>query len=137
MFIRGKAICFVYKIWCLCESDSYPYPMEIYQGKQSNALNQSLGARVINNMVSFISSNSNVLYRRLYFDNFLTSDHLIIELAEKSVRATRTIRQNRTEWKRRTNNLFKAKSFGRKKEAHTITAVMERYTLRNGTTTLS
>ena len=32
MFIRGKPICFVYKIWFLCESDGYPYPMQIYQG---------------------------------------------------------------------------------------------------------
>ena len=69
----------------------------LYQEKQSNAINQPLGARVINNMVSLISSNSNVLYCQLYVDNFLTSNHLMMELAEKSVRATGTIRQNRTE----------------------------------------
>ena len=96
-FIRGKPIRFVYKIWCLCESDGYSYPMQIYKGKQSNAINQLLGTRAINNKVSHISSNSNVLYRQLYFDNFLTSDHLIIKLAEKSMRAIGTIRQNRTE----------------------------------------
>ena len=78
MFIRGKPIRFVYKIWCLCKSDGYSYPMQIYQGTQSSAFN-------------------NALYRQLYLDNFLTSDHLIIELAEKSMRATGTIRQNRTE----------------------------------------
>ena len=92
MFIRGKPICFVYKVWCLCESDGYPYPMQIYQGKQSNAISQPLGTHVINNMVSIISSNSNALYRQLYFDNFLTSDHRMIELAKKSVRATGIIR---------------------------------------------
>ena len=74
MFIRGKPIRYVNKIWCLCESYGYPYPMQICQGKQSNAINQPLGKRVINNMVSLISSNPNVLYRQLYFDNFLTSD---------------------------------------------------------------
>ena len=83
MFIRGKAIRFVYKIWCLCESGGYPYPMQICQGNQSNAINQSLETRVINNIVFLISSNSNVLHRQLYLDNFLTRDHLIIELAEK------------------------------------------------------
>ena len=97
MFIRGKSIRFVYKIWCLCESDSYPYPIQIYQGKWSKAINQSLGTRVINNIVFLISSDSNVLYLQLYLDNFLTSDHLMIEVAEKSVRATGTTQQNRTE----------------------------------------
>ena len=97
MFIRGKPIRFVYNIWCLCESGGYPYPMQIYQRKQSNAINQTLGTRVINTMVSLIFRNSDVLYCQLYFDNFLTSDRLMIELAEKSVRATGTIRQNRTE----------------------------------------
>ena len=130
MFIRRKPIRFVYKIWCLCESDDHPYPMQICQGKQSNAINQSLG----NSIVPLISSDSNVLYRQLYFDNFLTSDHLIIELAEKSMRATETIRQKRTEGANK--QLVQSKEL-RKKEAHTITAVMERYTLRNGTTTLS
>ena len=82
MFIRGKPIRFVYKIYCLCESDGYPYAMQIYQGKQTNAINQSLGTRVINNMVSLVFSNSNVLYRHFYFDSFLTSDYLMIKLAE-------------------------------------------------------
>ena len=91
MFIRGKPIRFVNKIWCLCKSDGYSYPMQIYQGKQLNAINQPLRTRVINDMVFLISSSSNVLYRQFYFDNFLTSDHLMNELAEKSVRATGTI----------------------------------------------
>ena len=58
----------------------------------------------------------------------------MIELAKKK-RASN--RNHTTKQKGRTNNSFKAKGFGRKKEAHTITAVMERYTLRNGETTLS
>ena len=70
MFIKRKPIRFVYKIWCLCGSDGYPYYMQIYQGKQSNANDQPFGTRVINNMVSIISRNSNVLYHQLYFDNF-------------------------------------------------------------------
>ena len=105
---------FFFKIWWLCESDGYPYPIQICQVKQSNAINQPLVTRIISNMVSLISSNSNVLYRQLYFDNFLTNDPLMIELSERSVGATGTIRQKQ---KGRTNNLFKAKSFGRKKEA--------------------
>ena len=75
----------------MCESDGSPYPMQIYLGKQSNAINQFLGIHVINNMVSLISSNYNVLYHQLCFDDFLTSDHLMIELAEKIVQAMGTI----------------------------------------------
>ena len=45
MFIRGNPICFGYKIRCLCGSDSYPYHIQIYQRKQSDA------TRVINNLV--------------------------------------------------------------------------------------
>ena len=116
MLIRGKPIRFVCKIWCLCGSDGYPYPMQIYQGKQSNAINQPLGRRMINNMVSLISSNSNVFYRQLYFNNFLTSNPLMIELAEKSGRATGTIRQNRTE--RAKKRLVQSKEL-RKKEKGT------------------
>ena len=33
-----------------------------YQKKQSNAINQPLGTRVVNNMISLISNNSNALY---------------------------------------------------------------------------
>ena len=40
MFIKGKPIRFGCKIWCLCESDGYPYLMQIYQGKQTNAIDQ-------------------------------------------------------------------------------------------------
>ena len=97
MFIKWKPICFGYKIWCLCGSYGYPYHMQIYQGKQSNANDQPLGTRVINNMVSIISSNSNVLYHQLYFDNVFSSCYLMNKLAGKSMRATGTIRKNRTE----------------------------------------
>ena len=42
MFIKRKSIRFAYKTWCLCGSDGYPYHMQIYQGKQLNAINQPL-----------------------------------------------------------------------------------------------
>ena len=85
MFIKGKPIRFGYKISCLCGSDGYSYHMQIYQGKQANANNQPPRTHVINNMVSIIFSNSNILYHQLYFDNFFCSQHLMNELAEKSM----------------------------------------------------
>ena len=125
MFIKGKPIRFGYKIWCLCGSDGYPYHMQIYQKKQSNANDQPLGTRVINNMVSIISSISNVFYHQLYFDNFFSSYRLMNELAEKSMRATGTIQGNRIHMITAVTRLL-----------HTITAVMEKWTLLNGMTTL-
>ena len=36
MVMRGKPICFGFKIWCLCGSDGYPYNMKTYQGKEKS-----------------------------------------------------------------------------------------------------
>ena len=49
MFI--KPICFDFKILCLCDNDGYPYNIKIYQGKEKELQDQTLGSRVINNMV--------------------------------------------------------------------------------------
>ena len=68
--------------------------MQFYQRKQSNAIDQPLETRVINDTVFIISSNPNVLYHQLHFNNFFTNYHLITELAKKSMQATQTIRRN-------------------------------------------
>ena len=96
MFIRGKPICFGFKIWCLCGSDDYPYNMKIYQGKEKKLQDQPLGSRVISNMVDVLTANSSALLHELYFDNFFTSYSLMSDLAKVDVRATGTIRVNRT-----------------------------------------
>ena len=82
MFIRGKPIRFGFKIWCLCGSDSYPYNMKIYQGKEKKLQDQPLGTRVINNMVDVTTANSSALLHELYFDNFFTSYSLMSDLAK-------------------------------------------------------
>ena len=58
--------------------------------------NQPLRSRVINNMVNVITANFNALLYELYFDNFLTSYSFMSDLAKVDVRATGTIRENRT-----------------------------------------
>ena len=58
MFIKRKPICFDFKILCLCGSDGYPYNIKIYQGKEKKLQDQTLGSRVINNMVDVITANS-------------------------------------------------------------------------------
>ena len=76
------------------------YHLKIYQGKEQNAnattQKEPLGTRVINAMLGIINSNSKVLGNKLYFNNFFTSYDLMYELGEQSIRATGTIRQNRT-----------------------------------------
>ena len=58
MFIKGKPICFGFKILCLCVSDGYLYNIKIYQGKEKKLQDQTLGSRVIYDMVDVITANS-------------------------------------------------------------------------------
>ena len=58
MFIKGKPICFGFKISCLCGSDGYLYIIKIYQEKEKKLQDQTLESRVINNMVDIITANS-------------------------------------------------------------------------------
>ena len=97
MFIRGKPIRFGFKLWCLCASDGYPYHLQVYQGKEGGGRSSTpLGSRVINSMVDVVEGKSDVRRHELYFDNFFTSHAILKALARRSVRATGTVRENRT-----------------------------------------
>ena len=69
--------------------------MKIYQGKEKKLQDQSLESRVINNMLGVITKNFSALLHE-YFDNFFTSYSLMFDLTKIDVRATDTIRKNRT-----------------------------------------
>lgn len=96
MFIRGKPIRFGYKLWCLCGPDGFPYHLQIYTGKHEQDANQPLGSRVVNHMVNVIEENSATRHHQLFFDNFFTSHGLLSSLADRQMRATGTVRENRT-----------------------------------------
>ena len=96
MFIRGKPIRFGYKLWCLCGPDGFPYHMKIYTGKDEQDSSQPLGSRVVNHMVDVIETSSATKHHQLVFDNFFTSHVLMESLGERQMRATGTIRENRT-----------------------------------------
>lgn len=96
MFIRGKPIRFGYKIWAICGNDGYPYKLKLYRGKEQNQPKLPLGTRVVNDMMSVIQSCSAVTRHEVYFDNFFTSHALLKSLAERNIKATGTIRENRT-----------------------------------------
>ena len=96
MFIREKSIRFGFKIWCLGDSNGYPYDMKIYQGKEKKLQDQPLESRVINNMVNVITANSSAFLHELYFDNFFINYSLMSDLVKIDVQAIGTIRENRT-----------------------------------------
>ena len=92
MFIRGKPIKFGYKIWALCASNGFPYCLQLYEGKKENN-NQPLGSQVVNTLLDAVED---CRQHTVYFDNFFTSYDLLLSLKERNMRATGTVRDNRT-----------------------------------------
>ncbi|UJR12827.1 hypothetical protein I4U23_005296 [Adineta vaga] len=80
-----------YKVWCLADSlTGYLYNFDIYTGKQETrqgALGESVVLQLINNL--------NLVNHQLFFDNFFTSIPLLLQLKQKKIGATGTIRTNR------------------------------------------
>ena len=68
IFIKGKPICFGYRIWCICGNDGFPYHMQIYQGKEDNRESLPVGTRVVNDLVDGIISKLDITCYELYFD---------------------------------------------------------------------
>jgi len=95
-FNSGKPIRFGYKLWCLCGPGGFPYHMKIYTGKDEQDSSQPMGSRVFNHMVDFIETSSATKHHQLFFDNFFASYALMESLGERHMRATDTIRENRT-----------------------------------------
>ena len=91
-FIRGKPIRFGYKLWALCSSDGYPYHLDIYTGRDANRASP-LSESVVMKFADLLENSSG---KALYFDNFFTSYTTLDRLAERGIRATGTIRPNRT-----------------------------------------
>ena len=96
MFIRGKPIRFGYKIWCLVGENGFPYHLKVYTGKEPEQQRLPLGTRIVDQMVSIIEKHSNVGDHHFFFDNFFISYSLLKSLAERNVKTTGTIRENRT-----------------------------------------
>ena len=96
MFIKGKPIRFGYKLWSLCGSDGYPYHLKIYQGREVTQNSEPLGTRVVNHMINVVDNNSRKEYHHLFIDNFFTSYNLIESLADRDMKATGTVRENRS-----------------------------------------
>ena len=95
MFIRGKPICFWYKLWCLCGQDGYPYYLSIYTAKD-NSESGPLGSRVAMQKVGIIEQFSQPERQTLFFDDFFTSYDFLSTLSDINMKSIGTIRENRT-----------------------------------------
>ena len=98
-FIRGKPICWGYKLWTATTPLLYIEWFEPYQGS-TTILSQKykdlgLGASVVLQCADTLQANQPNLAYLLYFDNFFTSPKLLDELREKGIKGTGTIRENR------------------------------------------
>ncbi|XP_066943510.1 piggyBac transposable element-derived protein 3-like [Macrobrachium rosenbergii] len=96
MFIQGMPLRFGYKIWAPCGSDGYPYKLKLYRGKEPGQTKLHLGTRVVNDMMSTTESCLAVTKNEVYFDNFFTLYDLLKSRAEQNIKATGTVRDNRT-----------------------------------------
>lgn len=80
-----------YKVWCLADSlTGYLYNFDIYTGKQENRQG-TLAEDVVLQLISMID----LVNHQLFFDNFFTSIPLLLQLKQKKIGATGTIRTNR------------------------------------------
>lgn len=93
MFMKNKPIRFGFKKWIMASSSGYVYNFKIYTGKSDNYNRElGLGGSVVTEFANNVESLSNINF---YFDNFFTSYKLMVELKNKGINATGTVRQNR------------------------------------------
>uniref|UniRef100_A0A8C0S591 SCAN box domain-containing protein n=1 Tax=Canis lupus familiaris TaxID=9615 RepID=A0A8C0S591_CANLF len=99
-FLNGKPIRIGYKIWCGTTTQGYLVWFEPYQEESMVTVDKDLDLGLGGNLVMHFAD---VLLERgqypyhLCFDSFFTSVKLVSALKKKGVRATGTIRENRTE----------------------------------------
>ncbi|XP_004416764.1 PREDICTED: piggyBac transposable element-derived protein 1 isoform 2 [Odobenus rosmarus divergens] len=99
-FLNGKPIRIGYKIWCGTTTQGYLVWFEPYQEESTVMVDKDLDLGLGGNLVMHFAD---VLLERgqypyhLCFDSFFTSVKLVSALKKKGVRATGTIRENRTE----------------------------------------
>jgi DNA excision repair protein ERCC-6 len=96
-FIRGKPIRFGFKLWVLAADDGFPYKLEIYTGRQNGAqIKMPLGFSVVTRLIQPVQELSRLSLHTLHFDNFFTSHDLLVKLKKHGLKASGTIRKNRT-----------------------------------------
>ncbi|XP_073666588.1 piggyBac transposable element-derived protein 1 isoform X2 [Tursiops truncatus] len=99
-FLNGKPIRIGYKVWCGTTAQGYLVWFEPYQEESTvmagKDLDLGLGGNLVMNFADVLLERGHYPYH-LCFDSFFTSVKLMSALKKKGVRATGTIRENRTE----------------------------------------
>ena len=99
-FLRGKPIRFGFKIWCGTTPLGYLVWFDPYQGKVDSSRTQEnnlgLGGNLVTKFADVLASLGRKFFR-LCYGNFFNSVELVMTLKAKFVKATATIRENRTE----------------------------------------
>ncbi|CAG4968921.1 unnamed protein product [Parnassius apollo] len=99
-FIRGKPIRWGYKLWVGATRLGYVIWFDPYQGKSSTIAEGykqfGLGGSVILEFADVLQGRDPTLPFNLFFDNYFSSIPLLHELSNRGLRATGTIRENRT-----------------------------------------
>lgn len=93
MYMKGKPVRFGFKTWCLCSSNGYLYNFMPYAGRDDNIDHDlGLGASVVVQLLDIVREPS---HHAVYFDNFFTSQRLLLELSKRKFCATGTVRECR------------------------------------------
>ena len=95
-YMKSKPIKFGYKLWALCGVDGYTYHLDIYCGKsEENHGRFGLGGNVVLSMVD-IANDMGEKDIEFFFDNYFSSNELLVHLTQQKVLATGTVKANRT-----------------------------------------
>lgn len=91
-YLPSKPIKRGYKVWCLADSSTgYLFNFDIYNTGEQENREGSLGEHV----VLHLANELNLEHHQLFFHNFLTILPFLLQLQEKRIGATGTIRRNR------------------------------------------
>ena len=99
-FLRGKPIRFGFQIWCGTTPLGYLVWIDPYQGKLDSFRIQENNLGLVGNLVTKFADVLASLGKNFFhlcYDNFFNTVKLITTLKAKFVKATGTIRENRTE----------------------------------------
>ena len=80
-----------YKVWVRSDMNGYVCEFQIYTGRIANVAEKNLGERVIKDLSQTLKNEN----YHIYFDNYFTSNDLMITLLKDGISACGTIRKNR------------------------------------------